>query len=126
MKPSLALLAPPALVWAPVPVAHAQESQAEEDSATVGSGIQLRSIGPAFLSGRISEVVVDPIDQSVWCVAAASGGVRKTENAGTTRKPIFEGYGSYSIGTIAIHPNRVVEREGNRVRPPEQRAVRRG
>jgi hypothetical protein len=103
---SLALLA---LVGMPPTIAHAQEEDAEPDSATVGSGtlsgLKFRGIGPAFMSGRISEVAVDPVDRSVWYVAVASGGVWRTDNAGTTWEPIFDSYGSYSIGTLAIDPN---------------------
>ncbi|KPK08560.1 MAG: glycosyl hydrolase [Gemmatimonas sp. SG8_28] len=109
MRRSLALLALLTLVCAPASITQAQESETAEDSASLGSsllsGLRFRSIGPAFMSGRISEVVVDPVDRSVWYVAVASGGVWKTENAGTTWKPVFDSYGSYSIGTIAIDPN---------------------
>ena len=35
----------------------------------------------------------------------ASGNIWKTENAGTTWIPIFEHYGSSSIGTITMDPN---------------------
>ena len=57
------------------------------------------------MSGRIGEIVVDPVKRSTWYVAVSSGGVWKTENAGTTWQPIFDSQPSYSIGTIAIDPN---------------------
>ena len=38
-------------------------------------------------------------------MAACSGGVWKTTNAGVTFSPIFDNYGSYSIGCLAIDPN---------------------
>jgi len=47
-------------------------------------GLELRSIGPAFMSGRISDIVIDPTDQSIWYVAVGSGGIWKSINAGTT------------------------------------------
>lgn len=68
-------------------------------------GLKMRSIGPALMSGRIADVVVDSEKPNTWYVAAASGNVWKTENAGTTWKPIFDDYGSYSIGCLAIDPN---------------------
>lgn len=64
-----------------------------------------RSIGPALLSGRIADLAVHPRDKSVWYVAAASGGVWKTTNAGTTWAPIFDDQPSYSIGAIALDPS---------------------
>src|SRR5690242_74457 len=48
------------------------------------AGLELRPLGPALTSGRIVDVAVDPSDKSTWYVASASGGVWKTENAGTT------------------------------------------
>jgi hypothetical protein len=68
-------------------------------------GLEFRSIGPAFMSGRIGDIVVDPERPSTWYVAACSGNVWKTVNAGTTWEPIFDSYGSYSIGCLAIDPN---------------------
>ena len=69
------------------------------------NGLRFRSIGPAFMSGRIVDVAVDPIKPNTWYVCAGSGNVWKTENAGTSWKPIFDNYGSYSIGCITIDPN---------------------
>ena len=57
------------------------------------------------MSGRIGDIAVDPTNRSIWYVAASSGGVWKTTNAGTTWRPIFDSYGSYSIGCLAIDPN---------------------
>ena len=69
------------------------------------SGLKLRNIGPAFMSGRVIDIAVDPVDKSTWYVAAASGNVWKTENSGTTWKPIFDSYDSYSIGCVTVDPN---------------------
>jgi photosystem II stability/assembly factor-like uncharacterized protein len=68
------------------------------------NGLRLRSIGPAFTSGRISGFAIDPNNYSRYYVAVASGGVWKTTNAGTTWTPIFDNEASYSIGAIALDP----------------------
>jgi len=68
------------------------------------SGLEFRAIGPAIMSGRISDVAIHPKNHALWYVAAGSGGVWKTENAGTTWTPIFDGQASYSIGCLAIDP----------------------
>ena len=39
------------------------------------SGLELRNIGPAFMSGRIADVVKNPQDRSVWYMAVSSGSV---------------------------------------------------
>jgi photosystem II stability/assembly factor-like uncharacterized protein len=72
-------------------------------SETFG-GLKFRSIGPALMSGRISSIAVDQTDQSIWYIGVASGGVWKTTNAGTTFSPIFDGEGSFSIGTVVVDP----------------------
>ncbi len=72
--------------------------------ATIGA-LKLRNIGPAFSSGRIADIAIDPDDENTWYVAAGSGGVWKTENAGVTWTPIFDDQGSYSIGCVTIDPN---------------------
>ena len=67
-------------------------------------GFTLRSIGPALTSGRVVAFAVHLRDRSHYYVAAASGGVWKTINAGTTWTPVFEAEASYSIGALALDP----------------------
>ena len=69
------------------------------------SGLKWRNIGPATTSGRVADIAVNPNNKSEWYLAIASSGVWKTTNNGTTYKPIFNSYGSYSIGCITIDPN---------------------
>jgi photosystem II stability/assembly factor-like uncharacterized protein len=69
------------------------------------SGLKLRSIGPAFMSGRIADIAINPNDPNQWYVAVGSGGVWKTNNAGTTWQPIFDDQTSYSIGCVTIDPS---------------------
>ena len=69
------------------------------------SAMKFRGIGPAFMSGRVGDIAVDPVNRSIWYVVASSGGVWKTENAGVTFKPIFDAQGSYSIGCVTICPH---------------------
>lgn len=66
---------------------------------------KFRNIGPAFMSGRIADMAIDPTNENVWYVAVGSGGVWKTTNAGTTFKPVFDKQSVYSIGCVTIDPN---------------------
>jgi photosystem II stability/assembly factor-like uncharacterized protein len=66
--------------------------------------LKMRLIGPAFTSGRVAALAVDPANRSHYFVAAASGGVWKTTNAGNTFTPVFDSEASYSIGAIALDP----------------------
>jgi photosystem II stability/assembly factor-like uncharacterized protein len=72
-------------------------------AATFG-GLKLRLVGPALTSGRISAIAVDPKDRGHYYVGAASGGVWKTTNDGTSWTPVFDNEGSYSIGAVALDP----------------------
>ena len=69
------------------------------------AGLAFRNIGPAIMSGRISDIAIHPKNRRVWYVAVGSGGVWKTENAGTTWTPIFDDQPSYSIGCLTLDPN---------------------
>lgn len=72
---------------------------------TVFNGLKFRSLGPAFVSGRIADIAIHPENENTWFVAVGSGGVWKTENSGTTWDPIFDKESSYSIGCVTIDPN---------------------
>ncbi len=76
-----------------------------DDKGVDLSTFKWRSIGPAFMSGRISDLAVDPINPSTYYIGVASGGIFKTVNSGTTYEPIFDSYGSYSIGSLTIDPS---------------------
>jgi len=78
-------------------------AQLKVDENTFGD-IKARQIGPATMSGRIS--ALDAVDKnpSILYVGAASGGLWKSKNFGTTFKPVFDKY-NQSIGIISIDQN---------------------
>jgi photosystem II stability/assembly factor-like uncharacterized protein len=61
-----------------------------------------RNIGPAVFGGRIMDLEVDPRHINTIYAAAATGGIFKTINNGTTWTPIFDQANAVSIGDIAI------------------------
>ena len=74
------------------------------DSHTI-SGLGARNIGSAAMSGRIAAVAaVHQGPRLTVYVGAASGGVWKSVNGGTTFKPVFDKEPVQSIGAIAIDP----------------------
>ncbi len=81
-----------------------EEGQQKTVTTETLSALQLRSIGPALMSGRIADLAIDPVKPNTWYVAVGSGNLWKTENAGTTWTPIFDNYSSYSIGCVTIDP----------------------
>lgn len=66
---------------------------------------QYRSLGPARQGGRILDIIAVEGRPKVFYVAAASGGVWKTENNGTTFKSVLDGYGTLTIGDLAMAPS---------------------
>lgn len=69
--------------------------------------LKWQHIGPKNVSGRCTDIaVVTPKGKNYTIyVATASGGVWKTENEGTTWKPIFDQEASTSIGDVTIAPS---------------------
>ena len=87
------------------PVSAAAQDEEGDPLEQALAGLELRTVGPAFMSGRIADIVIHPDNPNVWFVAVGSGGVWKTGNSGTTWTPIFDGQSSYSIGTLALDPS---------------------
>ena len=78
------------------------QAPATDVASTVLADYRWRSIGPGSPGGRITDVEALDTDFRHVLAAAASGGVWKSTNAGTTWTPIFDRYGSSSIGDIKI------------------------
>ena len=66
------------------------------------NSFKFRSVGPAFMSGRIADIAIDETNENVWYVAVGSGGVWKTENAGTTWNPIADNMPFYSTDVLQL------------------------
>jgi photosystem II stability/assembly factor-like uncharacterized protein len=67
--------------------------------------LKWKFIGPDIISGRVTDVEVHPGNGHVMYVGAATGGLWKTDNCGTTWEPIMDDVASVSIGDIAISPS---------------------
>jgi len=75
------------------------------DSAAI-SGLGARNIGSAAMSGRVAAVAArNEGGKTTVFVGAASGGVWKSQDGGTTFKPVFDEQPVQSIGAITIDPS---------------------
>ncbi len=91
---------------------RAAAAMAARDSAEINrssdpllQSIRFRSIGPASMGGRIDDIEVSESNpKDVIYLGYAVGGVFRSLNNGTSFEPVFETYGSASIGAMAIHP----------------------
>ncbi len=70
------------------------------DSSALGA-LRARSIGPAVMGGRIAAIDGTADSPATIYIGAASGGVWKSTDNGTSFKPVFE-ENSQSIGAISI------------------------
>ncbi|WP_299773038.1 hypothetical protein [uncultured Pseudoteredinibacter sp.] len=64
----------------------------------------MRNLTPAKTGGRIVDVAFHPTNRNIRLVAAASGGIWKTENAGTTWKSVFDNQAVFSMATVIFDP----------------------
>jgi len=85
----------------------AETASAPRFDSGVVSGLGARNIGSAAMSGRISALAAhnDKDGKATVYVGAASGGVWKSVDSGTTFKPVFDKQPVQSIGAIALDPS---------------------
>ena len=75
------------------------------DSAAI-SGLGIRNVGSATMSGRIAAVAgrQEKDGKITLLIGSASGGVWKSEDSGTTFKPVFDKQPVQSVGAVALDP----------------------
>jgi photosystem II stability/assembly factor-like uncharacterized protein len=88
------------MMWLVLGLSHLFFSQSTDPNLI--KDLKWRNVGPANMVGRISAFEALDKDFTQVLCAGASGGVWKSVNAGTTWEPIFDKYGSASIGDVAF------------------------
>ncbi len=108
MRPSTSVIAVAACLLAGGEVSAKSSATAAIpfDAASV-SGLGARNIGSAAMSGRIAAIAgrVEKDGKTMLLIGAASGGVWKSTDGGTTFRPIFDKQTSQSIGALALDPS---------------------
>ncbi len=74
------------------------------DAFTLGA-LKPRSIGPATMSGRVSDIALDPKDPYTFYVALGTGGVMKTSDNGGSFDAVFEKEAVAAVGAVAVAPS---------------------
>ena len=95
-----ALLAAAALLPLPL-LAQSPPQPAPADFAPMTA----RSIGPAGMSGRVSDVAVNLQDPTTIYVGAATGGVWRSRDGGLTWRPVFDEQPVLGIGAVVVSPS---------------------
>jgi photosystem II stability/assembly factor-like uncharacterized protein len=67
--------------------------------------LKARSIGPAVMGGRVSDIALDPEDSYTFYIGLGTGGVMKSSTNGTSVDAIFEKERVASVGAIAVAPS---------------------
>ena len=98
-KPGFLSLVLLTIFAAPMSIIAQDKSPAKVDE-TVLKNLRWRSIGPSIMGGRIDDIAVVESNPNIFYVGAATGGVWKTVNNGTTFEAIFDEQGSTSIGDL--------------------------
>ena len=88
-----------AVLLAPVPLA------AQRPDSSLIADLKWRSIGPANMGGRVSDLLANPHNPKVIYVAQATGGIWKSANAGVTWTPIFDATQEFSVSALAMAPS---------------------
>ena len=88
----------------PLLVGAATAAAQVPDSATVAS-MRWRAIGPVNMGARITDVEVDPKNTRIFYVQAATSGIWKTVNNGTSFFPVGDKLPIASMGDLAIAPS---------------------
>ncbi len=65
--------------------------------------LRARHIGPALMSGRVTDITGHPSKSRILYVGAAGGGVWRTNDGGITFEPLFDKH-PQSIGAVAVDP----------------------
>lgn len=84
-------------------VANAQQPIPLKGKELFGD-MRARHIGPALMSGRVSDIEGHPTDNKVIYIGTAGGGVWKSNDGGVMFNSIFDDY-CQSIGCVEVDPN---------------------
>ncbi|MDQ6810056.1 MAG: hypothetical protein M3Z64_11635 [Verrucomicrobiota bacterium] len=94
--------ATPAPVVRPPEAPPVQPPPAPQLNEVLFKNLRARSIGPATMGGRVSEIAIDPKNPAVFFVGFSTGGLFKTGDNGVTFDPVFDREGVQSIGAVAV------------------------
>jgi photosystem II stability/assembly factor-like uncharacterized protein len=79
------------------------QKRKELDKRSLVNNISFTSIGPSIMSGRVSDLDVNPDDPTEFYVAYSTGWLWRTVNNGQSFTPIFDSEDVIGLGDIAMN-----------------------
>ncbi|MBA3948999.1 MAG: glycosyl hydrolase, partial [Acidobacteria bacterium] len=96
---------PIALIFGLLAVAAAGAQTGAPVTEAQLKGLKARSIGPAVMGGRISDVAFDPSTPTTFYAASAHGGLMKTTDNGASFTSVTDSQDVSSMGAVAVAPS---------------------
>lgn len=87
-----------------VRVESLQKSEAANKTNMI-QNIKFRNVGPTIMSGRVTDLEVNPKDPTNFYVSYATGGLWVTKNNGLSYHPLFDNEITMTIGAISVNWN---------------------
>lgn len=78
------------------------KTKGELEKSSILKNIALENIGPTIMSGRVTDLDVNPENPKEFYVGYATGGLWYTDNNGTTFTPVLDSAPTQNIGDIAV------------------------
>jgi photosystem II stability/assembly factor-like uncharacterized protein len=80
-------------------------ASSQPDYVSALAGLHFRSVGPATQGGRLDSIAVLAQNPDTYYVGAATGGLWKTTNGGTTFEAVFDNLPALAVGAVAVAPS---------------------
>jgi photosystem II stability/assembly factor-like uncharacterized protein len=93
------------VAWPLPPAGPPPRAEEQPSLASLLDALVARPLGPANMGGRIADIAVVENRPGTIYLAAASGGLWKTGNNGTTWAPVFDNQPTVSLGAVAVAPS---------------------
>ena len=84
-------------------IQNALQQKEDMQQNSIVKNVPFKNIGPTIMSGRVTDLAVNPNNPTEFYVAYASGGLWHTINNGTTFTPILDSSNTQNVGDIAVH-----------------------
>ena len=83
-------------------IEKSENNYATNINNSIVKNVEVTNIGPSVMSGRVTDIEVNPINPNEFFVAYASGGLWHTVNNGTTFNHVMDNSMTQNIGDFSV------------------------